>query len=183
MQVTYIVIAFHVGLQTVYEGFKETCDALVVTLELLRLPKTTFGMYQLDTIFKTSRAKRNPVSSCIGAIEGITIKIRNPSDMENTAAYYGPKGFYALPVQDLVDSDYRLLESISRYVGSTYDSMAHAVPSLGMYLALVLFDSAFWIAVDEAYSFNESLITTCPISQAGPLEQTPNFLYLLCACM
>ena len=48
--------------------------------------------------------------------------------------------------------------------GSTHDSLAHSVSSLGRYLAAGLLKKDFWVAGDEAYSCDESLLSPFPAS-------------------
>jgi len=76
---------------------------------------------------------------------------KKTKESERPAAFYCRKLYYALPVQALVDSRYRLLCFSARCVGSTHDSMAHAVSSLGEYLRQGRRQMEFWISGDEAY--------------------------------
>lgn len=170
-----IQASYHVGRSTLYEVFKTTCNALMKRLQLPGLPQTEGEMQKSEMMFRKSRPSVNPLSGCLGALDGICVKIKKPKECERPASFYCRKGYYALPVQALCDSSYRFLCFSARCVGSTHDAMAHAVSSLGMYLSEVGLPEAFWIAGDEAYTCNENLITPYPASQSGPEERNFNF--------
>ena len=61
--------------------------------------------------------------------------------------------------------------------GSTHDSLAHSVSSLGRFLAAGLLNKDFWVAGDEAYSCDESLLTPFPASmiRGHPFRDAYNF--------
>ena len=69
--------------------------------------------------------------------------------------------------------------------GSTHDSLAHSVSSLGRYLAAGLLNKDYWVAGDEAYSCDESLLTPFPASmiRGHPFRDAYNFSSLLCVYM
>lgn len=87
-----------------------------------------------------------------------------PADSERPADFYCPKGYCAVPVQDLVDHRYSFMCFSGRCVGATHDSLAHYFSGLGTYLKSGGSDSEFWIVGDEAYNCDESLITPILIS-------------------
>ena len=95
---------FDVEKKTVYEIFTETLDALMNALRLPGLPKDKAGLRRKAFEFQTSRSRENPLCGCVGALDGIAIRIRKPSSYP--ARYFCRKGWYALPVQALVDARY-----------------------------------------------------------------------------
>lgn len=81
-----------------------------------------------------------------------------------------------LPIQAILDSNYRFLCFSARCVGSTHDAMAQAVSSFGTYWAQGILQAEFWIAGDETYVSDEAFITLYPRSQSGLLENNLNIL-------
>lgn len=175
--VTGCMSAFEVGRSTVYHVLNETEAILNHELDLPGLPDTFDGLKKLSDGFQLSRYPPSPLPGCVGALDGISIKIKKPSNSEHPATFYCRKGYYAIPVQALVDSNYRFLCFSAKCRGSTHDSLAHAVSSLGRYLESGRFACQFWIAGDEAYVCTECLITPIPASQASDVEDAFNFYH------
>lgn len=167
--------AYWLGESTVLDIFHQTCDALMNRLSLPGLPRTLIGLRRLAENFKTSRYPPNPLTGCVGALDGIAIPIKKPQNDHHPAVYFCRKSYYALPVQCLVASDYSFLAFSARCVGSTHDSVAHAVSALGTYLEQGLLRREFWIAGDDAYNCSESLITPYPMTQAAGNTALFNF--------
>lgn len=119
----------------------------------------------------------NPLPGCVGALDGICIKILNPSDRFHHSTFYCRKGFYALPVQALVDSSYRFLSFSAICCGSTHDSLAHSVSSLREYLDSGKLQEPFWIAGNEAYMCTNSLVTPVSGNAVGDFEDGFNFYH------
>jgi len=160
---------------TLYNVFHATCELLI---ELIPFPGLSSNGGKLNGIsfgFKSSRRLPNPLTGCVGALDGISIKICKPLRHERPAAYFCRKGFYSLPVQALVDSEYRFLSFSARCVGSAHDSMAHSVSSLAEFLNSGNLPVEYWICGDEAYMCTESLITPYPRSQCTEKEENFNF--------
>jgi DDE superfamily endonuclease len=99
------------------------------------------------------------------AVDGIAVKILKPPDNENPAGYYCRKGFYAIPVQAVVDSDYKFMYMSAVCVGSTHDSVAWAVSKLGMLLMKGAMILGYWIAGDAAYECTNGIVTPWPLSK------------------
>jgi len=109
--------------------------------------------------FKNSRSPPSPLNGCIGAIDGIAIKIRNPHDDLNLSNFYCRKQFYALPLQALVDATYRFICCSLRCVGSTHDVLSLSISGLSRFLREGGLKPGLWIATEDAYECTESLIT------------------------
>ena len=81
---------------------------------------------QLALEFKTSRKRGSPFDGCVGALDGIAIPLEKPRDVTNLASFYNRKGFYAIPVQAVVDARCRFVSFSANWVGSTHDAVVHA---------------------------------------------------------
>ena len=170
--------SYRIGRSTVYEIFHSTCSALMNGLHLSGLPNNVEELRSSALRFKTSRRKKvSPLNGWVGALDGISVKIKKPRRTERPASYYCRKGYYALPVQALVDSTYRFLCFSAICVGSTHDAAAHAISRLGRFLSADCLQREFWIVGDDAYQCDEFMIPPYPTSQAGEAQR--NFNYFL----
>ena len=113
-----------------------------------------------------SRGGTSVLRGCIGALDGIAIKIKEPSrnDVPNSSSYYNRKGFFALNVQAMCDSFYTFTYVGCLAAGSTHDSTAYGITSLATFLAKP--DNGlpkdYWVAADDAYTCSERLLTPWP---------------------
>lgn len=114
--------------------------------------------------FKLSRSPSSPLSGWIGTLGGIYIQNKTPKSHLNQAEFYSRKGYYALPVQAMVDSNYIVLCYSAKYVGSVHDSLANSASNLGMYLDERKLLIEVRITADGVYICNEALITPCQAS-------------------
>jgi len=80
--------AYRTGRSTVYDIFHSICEALMKTLKLPGLPSTLDDLKTSETAFKTSRSPPNPLSGCVGALDGIYVKIQKPPNELNPAAFF-----------------------------------------------------------------------------------------------
>ena len=129
-----VMSCFNVGRSTAYAIFHEGIAVLDGVLHLPLLPKTHEGLGKLAKGFKCLRATPNPLTGCVGALDGICIKIIKPPASFNPALFYCRKGYYAIPVQALVYFMGRFLCAAANSVGSAHDSLAHFCSKLGQYL-------------------------------------------------
>ncbi len=88
--------------------------------------------------FSLSRRGGSPLYRCVGALDGICVRVKKPLGKCKPRDYFCRKGFYSVPVQAIVDSSYRFLYMSARCVGSTHDSLAwaqekHLAPLLPYY--------------------------------------------------
>lgn len=100
-----LMLAYRVQETTIRRIFRDTCRALTCRLRLKGFPKAIQRLRAIARGFQTSCKSTNPLPGCVGAVDGICIKIKKPKTHENPALFYCRKGFYAVPVQALVDSD------------------------------------------------------------------------------
>ena len=107
------------------------------------------------------------ISACIGAIDGVQIAIKKPSNSEvpNPTAYYNRKGHFALNVQAVADSTRRITWASIRTPGAVHDANAYALSALFItFIALGI--CPFHLVGDDAYSNSESML--CPIPGTLP---------------
>jgi hypothetical protein len=64
-----------------------------------------------------------------------------------------------MPIQSVCDSNYKCLYMSARCVGSTHNSLAWAVSTLGSRLQRGLGIGFYWIAGDAAYVCSDHLLT------------------------
>jgi DDE superfamily endonuclease len=110
---------------------------------------------------------KSPLSSCAGALDGISIRIREPSAnaVANPVPYFHRKGMFALCVQAVCDYNYRFTFASALCPGSTYDSVAFAASSFSTFLQKtpeVGLPHEYWIATDEAYCCSDRILTPWP---------------------
>lgn len=170
-----LMLAYQVGEETIRDIFQNTCDGLMARLRLKGFPKSQAGLRSIARQFQTSRKDVSPLSGCVGALDGICIKIKKPEPEENPAMFFSRKGFYAIPVQALVDSNYIFRFCSAVCTGATHDSLAFSVSGLRRELEKGILGSVFYIVGDEAYICTDYLITPVPMSRTDTDEDNFNF--------
>jgi DDE superfamily endonuclease len=80
--------------------------------------------------FTSSRSPYSPLHGCVGALDGVLFKISKHADKYPPAKYNCRKGYYALLLQVLVDSRYKVLYVSSKCAGATHDNLAFSVSTL-----------------------------------------------------
>jgi hypothetical protein len=98
---------------------------------------------------------------CVGALDGIAIWILKPWLFFDGCpmTYYNRKGFFALNVQAICDSNYRFLWMSAKARGSSHDSTAWMLSDLAGRFEAEPLPYGFWIAGDEAYRACNWLLT------------------------
>lgn len=163
-----IMMLFGISRPTVYQCTRSVCDAVLKVLPLKGLPTIEIERRKTANSFATSRSPSNPIKGCCGAIDGIVIAIIKPSEVSDPAQYWNRKGYYALPVQAVVDSTYRFLYMSACCVGSTHDSLAFGVSKLAAELEAGALPMPYHIVGDDAYSCTDYLLTPVPSRLAPP---------------
>lgn len=132
-----------------------------------------------ESSYKFSRHGRSPLTGCCAAIDGIAIKIAEPSanDVPNPSTYYNRKGFFALNIQAVCDASYRFLYVSALTPGSTHDSTAFAMSALSQVLngdqnGLL---NGFWVAADEAYVSSHQVVCPWPGRRLSAEEDCFNY--------
>ena len=105
-------------------------DTVDVMNSVLRFPKPLRAEDSLNAAgrdFKLSRSQSNPLDGCMGALDGICIKLKKPKNEIIPASFYCRKGFYAIPVQAVCDSIYLFRYASGLCSSATHDALANAV--------------------------------------------------------
>lgn len=115
---------------------------------------------------KFRRGAMSALSRCCGALDGLAVRIAEPSagEVQNSSTYYNRKGFFALQVQAMCDSFYRITYLSCLCPGSSHDSTALAMSAL--YELLLKQEGGilegYWVAGDDAYTCVGRLLTPWP---------------------
>lgn len=116
------------------------------------------------------------IDKCIGAIDGCAVRIRQPllDDVPNPSNYYNRKGFHALNLQAICDSNRRITWYCCKSAGSTHDSTAFVTTALFERLKDgLLLESGYFLIGDEAYALEEFMMV--PFSGSGLEEYKDSF--------
>lgn len=127
--------------------------------------------------FMSNRKSPSAMSGCVGALDGLCIEIIRPKNVLNSRSYFNRKGFFAIPLQAMVDSEYRFTYASMTVLGSTHDSLAFLVSQLGRRIAAGELPAPYWIAADAAYAASNSILT--PYSGKNLTPQRDSFNYWL----
>ena len=160
---------------TCYKWFNELLDVVCKRMPLDAVPSDERKLRRMSVKFAESRPHSNPLPGCIGALDGIQVVIEKPHADMNPLHFYSRKGFYALTVQDIVDSDYRFLSCSSLTVGRAYDALAFRLSSLNSFLEAGKLPKGFWVAADEAYRVSDYIIIPFSRSKASIYQDGFNF--------
>ncbi len=152
---------------SVHYVFKDTVVLLQKHLQLDGFPGTEEVCKKLEMGFRKFRNPYNTLRGCVGASDGISVKIGKPKRSEFGALshYWYREGYYSLPVQAVVDCRYRFLYISAKCVGSTHDSTAFYISSFTKMLDEAKLLKGYWIAADEAYICTNTVITPIPLYQ------------------
>mmetsp|Transcript_4870 Transcript_4870/g.17388 ORF Transcript_4870/g.17388 Transcript_4870/m.17388 type:complete len:224 (+) Transcript_4870:673-1344(+) len=115
---------------------------------------------------------------CVGALDGMAVKIRKPTNKESRGKpwhYYNRKGFYAMNLQACCDADRRFLWASVESTGSTHDSTAFSMSSLGTMLYNDKIPSGYWLSGDAAYRAHPNLVTPWPGSSLPADKDALNY--------
>ena len=144
---------------SMYDIVREVIDAIVSVMSFPSFPSTLQQFREQALNFACSRPYVNPLPGCVGAIDGITIAIEKPKKQYNPVAFFCRKGYYAIPVQALVDSNYMFMAASAFCTGSTHDSAALDMSNIGRALRHGIIPKGYWISSDDAYFTSETLLT------------------------
>lgn len=140
-----MMMSYQVHALTIFQNFHTTCDALMKRLKIPGLISTKFCLLFLENGFK--RSLSNPISGCVGALDGICVKIKKPVENELRATFTVEKSIMRCHFKRWLIENTSF--SISgRLVDATYDYIAHAMYSLGEYLVSGSLNFEFCIAGD-----------------------------------
>ena len=80
-----ICSAYQIKELTIFEFFNSTSYALMERLHLEGFPKTKVALQSFAQGFQTSRPDASSLFGCLGALDGICVKIKKPAISENQA--------------------------------------------------------------------------------------------------
>ena len=114
----------------------------------------------------------------------MALEIKKPTrmDEENRANYMNKKGFYSINLQAIADARRRIIYYSLATQGSTHDSLAFKLSSLGKQLDQKGLPECFWIAGDEAYVCGLWLLSPFGACQACEDTYKDNFNFYLSRC-
>ena len=98
------------------------------------IPSEERGLQWMVVKFAESRPHSSPPPSYIGPLDGIQVVIEKPLAEMNSLHFYSRRGFYAITVEAIVDSDNYFLSCSSLTVGSAHDAPAFRLPCLKSFL-------------------------------------------------
>jgi hypothetical protein len=104
------MMLFGISRSFCYVVFHSTVNSILSRLDMSGLPFDDIS--KLNTMsrdFTESRAHFNSLVGCVGAIDGIAVKIAKPRDNFVPRNDYCRKGFYSVPFQVVDDAKYRSL--------------------------------------------------------------------------
>jgi DDE superfamily endonuclease len=131
------MLAFHLAKSTVYAVFKETVLAIGATMQLVGIPfDNEIALRKCSIQFINSRNPPSPLHGYVEAVDGLLLHITKPAYRYNPAHYFCRKGFYAIPLQVVCNSNYRVLYISMKCAGSTHDRVAYEVSALHERLSL-----------------------------------------------
>lgn len=125
----YIATSTSLPVETLYRRIDATITLIYRALPLCFLHKENEKMIQNSNGFARGKS---PLTGCIGASDGLEIKIDEPStfDVPNPSVYFNLKGFFALNMQAVCDHHLRFLFVSMGPPGSSHDSMVYKLSSL-----------------------------------------------------
>lgn len=169
-----------VGYSTFYRCLWRTCYALDKCLPMSFNVADEDEMAQLEDGF--ARLTRHVLRGIVGAIDGLAVKIIKPHicEVPDPMAYYNRKGFFALNVQAICDSQRRFRWFSAATCGSTHDATAFAATRLSRRLGAGQMGEKWCIAADEAYGLGEHLVTPYSGRNLSVAKDSYNFYQSRC---
>lgn len=168
-------MVFGIGVATVYHVFHDVIKKLDRLLQFTNLQQSGEALHEIARKFKLSRSQPSLLDGCVGALDGICIKMAKPDKECNPAFFYSLKGYYATPVQAVCDSDYVFRYTSGLCGGATHDALENAVSGFMEEVESGLLRIVFWVVGDEAYSISEWIITPYPGSTLTHDEDSFDF--------
>ena len=184
-----LILSYGIKSAEVYKIFHECKDWINLSFKfpLVDYIKTE-DLEALRGISDDFSSRSNGVfTGCIGAIDGLAVRIRCPSStvdgIEDCGNYYCRKGFYALNIQAICDSHKRIIWLSSGHKGSIHDSAAFAETLLIDLLKLkseFLYKNRLFLIGDSAYTLASYLITPHDNADSQSMEDDFNYYHSSC---
>jgi hypothetical protein len=169
-----------------YDIFHETIGWINKSFEfeLPRLLKDENTEALQDISLSFSDRSDGIINGCIGALDGVAIRIRSPTIIQDNVTdpgnYYCRKGFFALNMQAICDSQKRILWLSSGHKGSTHDSFAFTETKLNKLLKQkqqYLFNNRLFIIGDSAYPLQSYMIVPYANVESNSTEDGFNYYH------
>lgn len=90
-EVLDIALTYSNAIATVYDVIHDTVRALDIVLQFPKIPRSRRDLEKVARGFKLSRSQINPLDGCVGALDGMCNKIRQPPRERNPASFFVEK--------------------------------------------------------------------------------------------
>jgi hypothetical protein len=176
---------FGVGHSTFYNIIWKTLQAIDKYMAELTLEADIQNIDRCRTLTQRFAERSEHMKGCIGALDGMSLKIEAPSRCDNPLKFFCRKHFYAVSMQAICDADRRFLYFSMRAAGSVHDSLAWSVAESksGNYMAddmagsdvlkagcVTLAPYGFFVVGDDAYKCCRTVLA--PWTSAPPAART-----------
>ena len=184
-----LMVIFDLAEQSVLRSFRLVCDWVSCTFEypLVKALNTEDVEYFDKITHDFAYSASNGVfMGCIGAVDGLAIKIKQPTatkELTDPGAYYCRKGYFALNCQAICDFDKRIAWISTRHIGSCHDSAAFAETRLYGLLqqkSEFLTKNGYFIVGDSAYNMESFLLVPYPQPAPRSAEDAYNYYHSNC---
>jgi hypothetical protein len=174
---SYLDVAdiFKMTESTVYSTMWRVVTAIVNTYKI-EFPFNEEALLQIETEFR-SRSEMEAMTGCVGCVDGLLIKIRQPSKSESHCSrrFHSRKGFYAINAQAVCDVHCRFM--VFELAGGGAQSDVNVWKTLNFKKSLDdgNLKPGFWIAGDAAYPCTSYMIGPYSAIDTGADERKDNF--------
>lgn len=178
-----LVTNYNIASSTVYAIFHDTIKHLSSRIRMPGVPlENETALKKLSDDFQTSRVVPNPLYGCVGALDGICVRVMKPHNEYVPRKFFCRKGMHAIPVQAVVSSSYKFMYMSAMCAGSTNDCTAFAVSGLGRRLKSTGVLPGFWIAGHAAYECRDGALspwskTALQCQRMGDARDAFNFFH------
>ena len=170
---------FHIPDRTIDDIVHEVTQVFGTSLPMPAVQTDYSACRALANAMRQSRRTNCSFHGCLGAVDGIDILIHKRPEKNLPREFRSHKGFFALPLQCLVEGNSRIISFSLRFVGTTHESLSFAVLNLAALLRSGAIPFEFWVAADEAFICTENVITPYPGSEAPSGSHKDTFNYYL----
>jgi DDE superfamily endonuclease len=181
-----LLLSYGISSYMLYDIFHQTIqwinNTFVFPLPRYLIEENTEKLQEISELF--SNRSNGIINGCIGAIDGIAIRIRSPNiirdDVPDPGNYYCRKGFFALNAQAICDSKKRIIWLSSGHKGSTHDSLAFSETKLIDLLEKkkeYLYKHRLFLIGDSAYAMQSYMIVPFPNADANTMQDDFNYYH------
>ena len=179
---------FNVSVSSVYFNFFRFIRALVRSnAGIIYFPTTASELQAASNQMDQIGTRHEALHGCVGAIDGIAIRIRQPlrTECSSPISYRNRKGFCSINMQAIAGGCMRFLWVSLESPGSTHDSTAFHMTKFSQKW---LFENdtvdkqgrQFWLAGDDAYGAYFKLISPWPgqyLDTRAPYKDAFNYYF------